>query len=102
MSHPAHDGVVELVRDFSRTEVPIQKWSFGQTVGNGRATICIRLWSDSGEVTISHRGVGTDGCMSELNAFSCEVEHLPQLVHALGRALAVAREHGLIKQTSKR
>jgi hypothetical protein len=40
--------------------------------------------------------------MSELNSVSCDVEHLPQLIRCLNRALAVAHEHGFIKQTSKR
>jgi hypothetical protein len=78
-----------------------RKWEWWTDGRKRSRTICVRLWSDSTELTIAHRGVGSDGCMSELNAFLCDVEHLPKLLFALNRALAVAHEHGLIKQSKK-
>jgi hypothetical protein len=80
------------------TRDAVRKWEFWSDGGRHRRTICVRLWPDGADLTIAHRGVGSDGCMSELNAFSCDVEHLPKLVHALNRALAVAHDRGLIKQ----
>jgi hypothetical protein len=79
----------------------VRKWEWWSNGRRRSRTICVRLWPDSAELIISHRGVGTDGRMSELNAFLCGVEHLPKLVHALNRALAVANKHGLITQPRK-
>jgi hypothetical protein len=56
----------------------------------------VRLWPNSADLTIAHRCVGT-GRMSELNSFSCDVEHLSKLIHALNRALAVATDCGLLR-----
>ena len=78
MSHPAHD---------------FQKWEFWSDGRRRSRTVCVRLWPDNAELTIAHRSVGTDG-----RTFSCDAEHLPKLLHALTRALAVASKHGLIKQ----
>jgi hypothetical protein len=78
-----------------------RKWEFWANGRRRSRTICVRLWPDAAELSIAHRCVGTDGRMSELNTFSCDVEHLPKLVHCLTRAFAVAREHGLIKQQKK-
>jgi hypothetical protein len=82
------------------TRDPVRKWEFWSNGRRRSRTICVRLWADS-ELSIAQRGVGTDGCMRELNAFSCDVEHLPTLVRCLSRALAVASKHGLIKQPRK-
>jgi hypothetical protein len=79
------------------TRDPIQKWEIWSDGRRRSRTICVRLWPDS-ELTIAHRCVGTDGRMSELNTFSCDVEHLPKLAHSLNRALTVASRRGLIKQ----
>jgi len=79
----------------------VRKWEFWADGRRRSRTICVRLWPDSADLTIAQRAVGTDGCMSELNAFSCDVEHLAKLVHALNRAFAVATERGLIKQPRK-
>jgi hypothetical protein len=83
------------------TSDPIRKWEFWSNGRRRSRTICIRLWPDSADLTIAHRCVGTDGRMSELNTFSCDVEHLPKLAHSLNRALAVASRCGLIKQSRK-
>jgi hypothetical protein len=76
------------------------KWEFWIDGRRRRRTICITLFDD--ELMIAHRAVGTDGCMSQLHAFSCDIEHLPKLTHALTRALAVADQRGLIQRTPKR
>jgi hypothetical protein len=78
------------------------KWEWW-TDGRKRShTICVRLCPDTAELTIAHRGVGTDGCMSELNSFACGVGHLPKLIHALNRALTVATARGLIRNNHER
>ena len=91
--------MTDLVREYTQPKAPHSgKWEWW-TDGRKRShTVCIRLCPDSAELTIAHRSVGTDGCMSELNSFSCDIEQLPKLIHALGRALAVARSHRLIDQ----
>jgi hypothetical protein len=92
----------DLLREYTQPKVPSdRKWEWWANGRRRSRTICIRLWPDSAELSIAHRSVGTNGCMSELNTFSCDVEHLPKLVHALNRALAVATERGLIKQSRK-
>ena len=73
------------------------KWEWWATGRKRSRTICVRLWPGRGDLTIAHRAVGSDGCMSELNSFSCDVAHLPKLVHCLTRALAKARKLGLLK-----
>jgi hypothetical protein len=78
------------------------KWEWWTDGRRRSRTICVRLCPDTAELTISHRGVGTNGCMSEFDCFSCDVEHLPKLIHALNRAFAVATERGLIKQDGRR
>jgi hypothetical protein len=83
------------------TRDAVRKWEWWANGRRRSRTICVRLWPDSADLTISHRGVGTDGCMSELNTFLCGVEHLPKLVHCLNRVLAVASKHGLITQPRK-
>ena len=73
----------------------IRKWEFW-TNGRRRArTICVTLHTD--ELVITHRAVGTDGCMSELHAFTCDLERLPKLTQCLSRALAVATSGGLMR-----
>jgi hypothetical protein len=80
----------DLVREY--TQVPHSgKWEWWTDGRKRSRTICVRLCPDSAELTIAHRTVGTDGRMSELNSLSCAVEQLPKLIHALNRALAVAR-----------
>ena len=92
----------DLVHEYTQPKVlSDHKWEFWADGRKRSRTICVRLWSDSADLIIAHRSVGTDGCMQELNSFSCDVEHLPKLVHALNRALAVATERGLIKQLKK-
>jgi len=86
------------MRDLGRTYTPEthdRKWEIW--VDGRRRTLCVRLWLGTAELGIAHRGIGTDGRMSELNTFSCDVEHLPKLVHCLTRALAKARKLGLLK-----
>jgi hypothetical protein len=97
MSHPAHDSLVELVRGLSHSEAPIQKWEFWSDGRRRSRTICITLHAD--ELKIAHRAVGTDGCMSQLHDFTCDLESLPQLVLHLNRA--AANKRGLIKQSKK-
>jgi hypothetical protein len=95
------DHVSAFMRDLGRTYTPEthdRKW---EVWVDGRRR-CVRLWLGTAELGIAHRGIGTDGRMSELNTFSCDVEHLPKLVHCLTRALTVALTRGLIKQTPKR
>jgi hypothetical protein len=77
------------------------KWEFSSDKRQRSHTICVTLSPADAQVTIAHRAVGTDGCMSQLHAFSCDVEHLPKLIQALTRALALANKHGLIKQPHK-
>jgi hypothetical protein len=101
MSHPAHDFLLQLMRDFGQREVAERKWEFWADGRRRSRTICITLRASGAELTIVHRTVGTDGCMSALNAFSCDAEHLPKLIHALNHALAVATERGLIKPSRK-
>jgi hypothetical protein len=82
----------DLVREYARPKVPhSDKWEWWTDGRKRSRTICVRLSPDSAELTISHRSVGTNGCMSELNTFSCDVAHLPKLIRTLTRALAVAR-----------
>jgi hypothetical protein len=99
MSHPAHDFMLQLMRDFGQREVADCKWEFWSNGRRRSRTICITL--GSAEITIAYRAVGTDGCMSQLHAFSCDIEHLPKLIQLLSRALAVATERGLIKQQKR-
>jgi hypothetical protein len=84
------------------TNEPTRKWEWWANGRRRSRTIAVRLWPDSGDLSISARAVASNGCMSELNSFSCDVEHLPKLVHALNRALAVATDCGLIKQLHPR
>jgi hypothetical protein len=79
------------------TREPDRKWEWWLDARR-RSRICVRLWPDIAEVSIAHRAVATSGHMSELHAFSCSIQHLRKLVHALNRALAVASDRGLIKQ----
>jgi len=72
------------------------KWEFWTNGRRRSRTICSTLHPDDNDLTIAHRAVGSDGHMSELNSFSCDVEHLPKLLHGLNRALAVAHKHKLI------
>jgi hypothetical protein len=102
MTRDPANFLAEVLGDLSYREEPIQKWEFWSNGRSRSRTVCIRLFADSAQITIAHRGVGTDGCMSELNTFSCNLEHLPQLVRCLHRALAVANEHGLIKQPQRK
>jgi hypothetical protein len=88
MHHPA--------REFGHTEEPIQKWEIWADGRRRSHTICVRLWGDA-ELSIAARRVGSDGCMAELDTFSCNVAHLPKLLLCLNRALAVAHKCGLIK-----
>jgi hypothetical protein len=81
--------------------IPARQWEWWTDGRKRSRTICVRLWPDDAELSIAHRCVGTDGCMCELNSFSCDVEHLPQLIRCLTRALAVTSTHGLTKQLSK-
>jgi hypothetical protein len=83
------------------TNDPVRKWEWWTDGRKRSRTICVRLWPDDAELSITRRCVGTDGCMSELDSFSCAVEHLPQLIRCLTRALAVAGKRGLIKQPHK-
>ena len=99
------DPVSTFMSDSMREYTPEthdRKWEIWVYRPRHARTICVRLWLGSAELTIAHRCIGSNGCMSELNSVSCDVEHLPQLIRCLNRALAVAHEHGLIKQTSKR
>src|SRR5262249_22036896 len=80
---------------------PHPKWEWWTDGRRRSRTICVQLYLDRADLTISRRGVGTDGCMSEFDHFSCDVEHLPQLIRYLNRALAMASEHDLIKQPRK-
>ena len=73
------------------------KWEFWTNGRRRSRTLCITLYAD--ELVIAHHAVGSDGCMSVLNAISCAVEHLPKLIHALNRALTVANERKLISQS---
>jgi len=92
----------DLAREYTQPKASDSgKWEWWTDGRKRSRAICVRLWPDSTELTIAHRGVGSDGCMSELNAFLCDVEHLPKLVFALNRALTVAHERGLIKQSKK-
>ena len=92
----------DLVREYTQPKPSHSgKWEWWTDGRRRSRTICIRLWPDSAEVSITHRAVGTDGCMSELNSFSCDVEQLPKLIHSLQRALVVAHERGLIKQAKQ-
>ena len=98
------DPVASFMRDLVRQYTPEthdRKWEIWIDGRQRTRTLCVRLWLSSTELSIAHRAVGTDGCMSELNTFSCDVEHLPKLIHALNRALEVARSHGLIKEPKK-
>jgi hypothetical protein len=82
----------DLVREYTQPKVSHSgKWEFWTDGRRRSRTICVRLCPDTAELTISHRSIGTSGCMSEINIFACDVEHLPKLIHALNRALAVAR-----------
>jgi hypothetical protein len=93
------------MRDLARQYTPEthdRKWEIWIDGRQRTRKLCVRLWLGSTELSIAHRAVGTDGCMSELNTFSCDVEHLPKLVHCLTRALTVALTRGLIKQTPNR
>jgi hypothetical protein len=83
------------------TNDPIRKWEFWSNGRRRSRTICIRLHGGGTDLTIAHRAVGTDGCMSQLHAFTCDLEHLPKLIQCLTRALAPAYEHGLLKQPRK-
>jgi hypothetical protein len=92
----------DLVREYTQPKVPHSgKWEWWSDGRRRRRTICVRLWPDTADLTIAYRGVGTDGCMSELNSFSCDVENLPKLIHSLQRALAIAHAHGLVKEPKK-
>ena len=99
MSHPAHQSMIELLRGLSHPEAPIQKWEFWANGRRRSRTICITLHTD--ELKIAHRAIGTDGSMSQLHDFTCNLESLPQLVLRLNRALAAANKRGLIKQSRK-
>jgi hypothetical protein len=101
MSPPAHNFQFELTRNFGHREVADRKWEFWRDARRKRRTICITLHAGSAELTIAHRAVGTDDRMSQLHAFTCDVEHLPKLIHCLTRALVVAQSRGLIKQPPK-
>jgi hypothetical protein len=80
----------KLAREFTAPKAPHSgKWEWWTDGRKRSRTICV--WLRSAELTISERGVGADGCMCELNAVSCDVEHLPKLIRTLARALAVAR-----------
>jgi hypothetical protein len=99
---PVSAFMSDLVREYTQPKVSHSgKWEWWSDGRCRSRTICVRLWSDSAELTISHRGVGTDGRMSELNTFLCDVEHLPKLIHSVQRALVVAHDRGLIKQPKK-
>jgi hypothetical protein len=78
-----------------------RKWEIWIDGRKRTRTICVRLWLKSTELIIARRAVGTDGRMSELDHFSCGIEHLPELIGCLNRALVVATEHGLIMQPKK-
>src|SRR5215472_13323311 len=71
------------------------KWEWWSNGRRRSRTICVRLWLDSADLTIAQRAVGSDGRMSELNAFSCDAKHLTKLIHALKRALTVTANRGL-------
>ena len=101
MNHPTPDFQIELIRDLGNTEVSIRKWEFWSSGRRRSRTICITLHAGGTELTIAHRAVGTDGRMSQLHAFSCDIECLPKLIQCLTRALGVARERGLVKQPKK-
>jgi hypothetical protein len=96
---PVSTFMADLLRDYTQ---PIlsdsRKWEWWTDGRRRSRTICITLSVDSARLTIAHRAIGTDGCMSQLHAFRCDLEHLPQLIHCLNRALAVARSHGLINK----
>jgi hypothetical protein len=95
--------MANLVREYTRPKASYSgKWEWWTDGRKRSQTICVWLRPDSAELTVAHRGIGTDGCMCELNAVSCDLEHLPKLAHALNRALAVAIERGLIKQNGRR
>jgi hypothetical protein len=100
VSHPAN-FLAEALRDLGHAEQSLRKWEWWANGRKRSKTICVRLWLDSGRVSIAQRCVGTDGCMTELNTFWCAAEHLPQLLRSINRALTVAHEHGLIKQSKK-
>jgi hypothetical protein len=81
------------------TNNPGHKWEWWTDGRKRSRTICVRLWPDDAKLSIAHRCVGTNECMSELNSFSCDVKHLSQLIRCLTRTLVVASTHGLIKQS---
>jgi hypothetical protein len=103
MSDPFSGFVNQLVRDFSNSEATTRTWEFWSDGRRHSRTILITLSPGVAQVTvtIAQRVVDADGCMRVLESFSFNVEHLPRLLHGLNRALAVAREHGLIKQPRK-
>jgi hypothetical protein len=78
-----------------------RKWEWWADGRRRSRTICITLHAGGTDLTIAHRAVGTDGCMSQLHAFTCDLEYLPKLIQCLTRALAVASKYGLIKQPRK-
>jgi hypothetical protein len=71
-----------------------RKWEWWVNGRRRSRTICVRLYR--AELSIAHRCIGSDGCMSELQTFTCDAEHLPKLVHALTHALAEARKDKLL------
>jgi hypothetical protein len=73
-----------------------RKWEWWSDGRRRRRTNCVTL-VDS-DLTIALRAVGTDGRLSSLNALLLNVAHLPKLIRALTRALAVARSHHRIDQ----
>jgi hypothetical protein len=94
----------DLVRGDTQLKAPHSgKWEWWTDSRKRSRTICVRLcWPDVADLTIARRGVGTDGRMQELDSFACDIEHLPKLIHSLQRALVVAHDRGLIKQTPKK
>jgi hypothetical protein len=84
-----------------RRAVNDRKWEWWSNGMKRSRTICVRLWPDSAELSIAGRGIDSSGHMTEINTFICNAEHLPKLIYALNRALAVATERGLIKQPRK-
>jgi len=70
----------------STPEATSRKWEFWSNGRKRSRTVCITLSGDT--LTIAHRAVGTDGCMSSLNALACDVAHLPKLIRVLTRAVA--------------
>jgi hypothetical protein len=91
--------MADLAREFSGPSE--RKWEFWADGRRRSKTICVQLWPDSGDVSVAHRAVASSGCMSELNSISFEIKHLPKLIHALQRAVAVAQGCGLIKESKK-